>query len=286
MVTTQDIISGNWSQPIYFDQTGIDPDLFFDDDGCVYLSTGLPEFGPLGGNSTIWQSRVDVTTGESLTQPALIYRSSLPLKIRWAEGPHVYKINGTYYLSVAEGKLDLTVPCVGYDQRKGGTEVLHRQTIRRGPYPSGPWESSPLGPVVFNGRNPSAPIQQTGHADLVVRPDGRWYAVFLAVRPQNPSNINGTWIIGRETFLSPVTWSKDGWPLANNGSEITFEMADPYLPAQPIRNTTWRFLHPRLQLGVPRYTLWRLVPCVQLISNLKRNAANSRGTRRHGICGP
>jgi beta-xylosidase len=93
--------------------------------------------------------------------------------------------------------------------------------------------------MVFNGRNPSAPIQQTGHADLVVRPDGRWYVVFLAVRPQVPSNINGTWILGRETFLSPVTWSRDGWPLANNGSEITFNMADPYLPTQSIRSTTW-----------------------------------------------
>jgi beta-xylosidase len=104
VITTDDIFFGTWSQPIYFDQTGIDPDLFFDDDGDVYLSTGLPEFAPVSGNSTIWQSKVDVTTGESLTQPAMIYRSSLPLNIRWAEGPHVYKISGTYYLSVAEGK--------------------------------------------------------------------------------------------------------------------------------------------------------------------------------------
>jgi beta-xylosidase len=93
--------------------------------------------------------------------------------------------------------------------------------------------------MVFNGRDPSAPIQQTGHADLVVHPDGRWYVVFLAVRPQVPSNNNGTWILGRETFLSPVTWSQDGWPLANNGSEITFEMVDPYLPTQSTQNTTW-----------------------------------------------
>jgi beta-xylosidase len=107
VITTHDIFSGSWSQPVYFDQTGIDPDLFFDDDGCVYLSTGLPEFAPLSGNSTIWQSQVDITTGRSLTQPAMIYRSSLPLSIRWAEGPHLYKINGTYYLSVAEGKLNL-----------------------------------------------------------------------------------------------------------------------------------------------------------------------------------
>lgn len=104
LITTNDIFSSNWSQPIYFDQTGIDPDLFFDDDGRVYLSTALPENAPAGGNSSIWQSEVDITTGTSLTQPSMIYRSSLPLEIRWAEGPHLYKINGSYYLSVAEGK--------------------------------------------------------------------------------------------------------------------------------------------------------------------------------------
>ena len=89
---------------MWFDQLGIDPDLFFDDDGSVYLSTALPENAPLGGNSSIWQSKVDIETGHSLEQPKEIYRSELPLKIRWAEGSHLYKINGYYYLSVAEGK--------------------------------------------------------------------------------------------------------------------------------------------------------------------------------------
>ncbi|OAL47097.1 hypothetical protein IQ07DRAFT_515839, partial [Pyrenochaeta sp. DS3sAY3a] len=223
LITTKDIFSGEWSQPLYFDQTGIDPDLFFDDDGTVYLSTALPEFGPKGGNSTIWQSTVDLKTGNSLTQPELIYRSDLPLSIRWAEGAHLYKINGTYYLSVAEG----------------GTEVLHRQTIHRGPSPSGPWTRSPLGPLVFNSRDPTLPIQQTGHADLLTRPDGKWYTVFLAVRPQLPQNINGTYQLGRETYLSPVTWSEDGWPLANNGSAITFEIDDASLPSQEICETSW-----------------------------------------------
>jgi beta-xylosidase len=179
------------------------------------MSTAYPEFGPKGGNSTVWQAKLDLTTGYALTQPEMIYRSSLPENIRWAEGPHIYLINGTYYLSVAEG----------------GTEVLHRQTIHRGPSPSGPWEASPLGPLVFNSRDPSAPIQQTGHADIFQRPDGSWYTVFLAVRPQLPQNLNGTYQLGRETFLSPVTWSQDGWPLANHGKLITLDMEDSSLPS-------------------------------------------------------
>ncbi|KAI5246277.1 hypothetical protein E4T42_06451 [Aureobasidium subglaciale] len=249
IITTEDVFSKNWTRPMYLDQAGIDPDLFWDTDGTVYLSTGYPEFGPEGGNSTIWQSKLDLTTGRSLTQPEMIYRSSLPENIRWAEGPHVYLINGSYYLSVAEG----------------GTEVLHRQTIHRGPSPSGPWEASPLGPMVFNSRDPSAPIQQTGHADLLQRPDGKWYTVFLAVRPQLPQNINGTYQLGRETFLSPVTWSEDGWPLTNNGNLITFDMQDSDLPSQSntSKNLLDDFSSSSLQLGwefrgTPSRPWWRV----------------------------
>ncbi|KEQ75813.1 hypothetical protein M436DRAFT_14508, partial [Aureobasidium namibiae CBS 147.97] len=249
IVSTDDPFWNNWTQPLYLDQAGIDPDLFWDTDGTVYLSTGYPEFGPKGGNSTIWQSKLDLTTGYSLTQPEMIYRSSLPENIRWAEGPHVYLINGTYYLSVAEG----------------GTEVLRRQTIHRGPSPSGPWEASPLGPMLFNSRDPSAPIQQTGHADIFQRPDGKWYSVFLAVRPQLPQNINGTYQLGRETFLSSVTWNEDGWPLANNGNLVTFEMEDPNLPAKSNASHTLRddFSGSSLKLGwefrgTPSRPWWRV----------------------------
>ena len=93
--------------------------------------------------------------------------------------------------------------------------------------------------MVFNGRDTSLPIQQTGHSDLIQRPDGKWYTVFLAVRPQLPTNIDGTYQLGRETFLSPVTWSQDGWQLANNGSPITFAIEDLDLPTKRTNNTTW-----------------------------------------------
>lgn len=132
----------------------------------------------------------------------------------------------------------------------GGTEVLHRETIHRSSSPSGPWEASPLGPMLFNSKDPSLPIQQTGHADLFQRPDGSWYTVFLAVRPQLPQNLNGTYQLGRETFLSNVTWSQDGWPLANNGKPITFEMDDPNIPTAK-KNNTWSddFSSPELSSG-------------------------------------
>ena len=126
---------------------------------------------------------------------------------------------------------------------------MHRETIHRSSSPSGPWEASPLGPLVFNSKDPSLPVQQTGHADLFQRPDGSWYTVFLAVRPQLPQNLNGTYQLGRETFLSNVTW-KDGWPLANNGNPITLEMNDPNIPSAKKRND-WSddFSSPQLKSG-------------------------------------
>lgn len=138
------------------------------------------------------------------------------------------------------------VACL-YDWHLGGTEVLHRETIHRSSSPEGPWEASPLGPMVFNNKDPSLPIQQTGHADLFQRPDGSWYTVFLAVRPQLPQNLNGTYQLGRETFLSNVTWNSDGWPLANNGNPITFEMNDPNIPiAKTTTNWSDDFSSPKL----------------------------------------
>jgi alpha-N-arabinofuranosidase len=59
------------------------------------------------------------------------------------------------------------------------------------------------------------PIQGTGHADLVEAHDGSWWAVMLAFRPVPV----GGWYhhLGRETFLAPVTWTADGWPVINAG---------------------------------------------------------------------
>jgi alpha-N-arabinofuranosidase len=59
------------------------------------------------------------------------------------------------------------------------------------------------------------PITTTGHADLVQTQTGKWYAVFLGCRPYEGSHYN----IGRETFLNPVTWTTDGWPVITKGTE-------------------------------------------------------------------
>jgi alpha-N-arabinofuranosidase len=52
--------------------------------------------------------------------------------------------------------------------------------------------------------------------------------VFLGIRP-----VWGTHHLGRETFLAPVTWDEDGWPVVNGGRPIEPEMDADCLPPHP-----------------------------------------------------
>ncbi len=205
LVTAQDP-RGPWSEPIWIrGQGGIDPSLFFDDDGKVYLtSTGGPPDGP--SESGIWQSEIDVTTGTSRTAPRLIWKGTGG---RYPEGPHLYRKEGRYYLFISEG----------------GTEYGHMVTVARSASPWGPFEACPRNPILTH-RNTQLdqPIQGTGHSDLVQDAAGNWWMVFLAFRPV------GGWYwhhLGRETFLAPVRWDGQGWPVVNEGLTIAQQMRLP-----------------------------------------------------------
>jgi xylan 1,4-beta-xylosidase len=197
--------AGEWSEPVRLDQGGIDPSLFFDDDGRVYLTTG-------GGEcpARICQSEIDIKTGRRLSDIRGLWSGtggSSP------EGPHLYKRGGFYYLVIAEG----------------GTEYGHMVTVARARSPWGPFESSPRNPVLTHRNFKSSPFQAVGHADLVEAPDGTWWSVFHAVRPASRMAHH----TGRETLLAPVTWSEDGWPVFNGTGTVTPRMEVKTLPARP-----------------------------------------------------
>ena len=143
---------------------------------------------------------VDLASGRAKDTPTLIRHSKHGSGV--AEGSHIFKKGGWYYLSVAEG----------------GTEKDHQQWIfRSSSGPFGPWEEPPSGsnPILYNGNHPS--IQQTGHMDLVEGDNG-WWAVFLAIR-SGRDGAKGWSQLGRETFLAPVEWV-DGWPKVNGGRPV------------------------------------------------------------------
>ncbi len=198
-VHTEDIF-GEWSDPVWLDQGGIDPSLMFDDDGKVYFSST--------GDNCIVQSGIDIKTGKRLTGTKEVWSGtggSCP------EGPHLYKINGIYYLMIAEG----------------GTEFGHMETVARSDSPWGPFEACPRNPILSH-RSSAEPIQCTGHGDLVRAHDGSWWMVFLGVRTNGYPPCHH---IGRETFLAPVKWADDGWPVIGHNGVVHLEMDAGTLPA-------------------------------------------------------
>ena len=200
---------GNWSEPVWLDQGGIDPSLFFDDDGSVYFAST--------GDNCIVQSVIDIKTGKRLTDTREIWRGTGG---SYPEGPHLYKINGVYYLMIAEG----------------GTEFGHMETIARSRNPWGPFESSPRNPILTH-RSSVEPIQCTGHGDLIEAHNGTWWIVFLGVRTNGHPPCHH---MGRETFLAPVKWDKDGWPIIGHNGRVYLDMEADCLSPHTEENMTAR----------------------------------------------
>lgn len=195
-----DDIHGEWSEPIWVAQGGIDPSLFWDDDGKVYyIGTHQDENNVRG----IGQFEIDIETGAKLSDTKIIWCGNGGMH---PEGPHMYKIGDWYYLMLAEG----------------GTEYNHQVTIARSRSVWGPFESCPHNPILTHARLEATynPFHAVGHADLVTDIKGNWWMVMHAIRP----SIHQLHHIGRETMLAPVTWGEDGWPIVNEGKPIERQM--------------------------------------------------------------
>jgi xylan 1,4-beta-xylosidase len=199
--------AGPWSEPVWLDADGIDPSLFFDDDGTCYYTRheGM-------GDGAIVQSRLNLETGSLEGGFRELWRGTGGV---WPEGPHMYKVGGKYYLMIAEG----------------GTSYGHRETIARSDSPWGPFVANPANPILTHRGRPGHPLQALGHADMVETPDGTWL-VCLGIRPQGGAAARFHFI-GRETCLAPVRWSREGWPVVNGNGTIELSMPSPRLPQCP-----------------------------------------------------
>jgi len=205
--------AGPWSDPFWLDDApGIDPSLLFDDDGRVYytgnrkLPSGRSRFP---GHCEIWLQELDLKTMQLAGEKHVLWDGACGGV--YAEGPHLYKIDGLYYLMIAEG----------------GTGHDHAVTIARSETVTGPYHSNPRNPILTHRHlGLDYPIVNTGHADIVQTQDGEWWMVLLASRPYGGYYRN----LGRETFLTPVRW-EDGWPVVSPGSgRVEFSYAAPDLP--------------------------------------------------------
>lgn len=188
-----DDIRGEWSDIIPIDQDGIDPSLYFENDTVYFMSN----HNNADGTASIMQCEIDPLTGRKQTDSRPIWNGCGG---RYLESPHLYHINGWYYLMAAEG----------------GTEYGHMVVLARGRTPYGPFENAPHNPIVSNRDLGGYPLQGTGHGDLIEDRSGNWWMVLLAFRQI------GTYLpyhhLGRETCLIPVSFTPDGWMKAGSNT--------------------------------------------------------------------
>jgi xylan 1,4-beta-xylosidase len=179
--------AGPWSEPVFISgAVGIDPDIAWDADGACYVTWCATRPGPVG----IVQARIEPETGTLLEEPRRLWSGT---GLAHPEAPHVYAEGSWWYLMIAEG----------------GTERGHCVSLARSRDITGPYAGAPGNPLLSH-RSTTHPVQNTGHADLVRRPDGSWAAVYLGVRPRGFTP--GFHVNGREVFLAGIDW-RDGWPV-------------------------------------------------------------------------
>jgi alpha-N-arabinofuranosidase len=214
--------AGPWSDPVWLPQIdGIDPSIFFDDDGRAYVVNNGPPAEPprYEGHRAIWIQELDVAAKRLVGPRSVIVNGGVDLAKRpiWIEAPHVIRVGPHYYLVCAEG-----------GTAEQHSEVVFRADSVRGPYV--PYARNPI--LTQRHLSPSRPFPVTtaGHADFVQTPAGEWWAVFLAVRPYGGDVHYNS---GRETFMLPVQWV-DGWPeILTGDATVPYVHSRPRLPIQP-----------------------------------------------------
>lgn len=204
IVKTKDPMKG-WGSPIKLDFGGIDPSIFFDDNGKSYIvHNDAPNQGKelYNGHRVIKVWEYDIENDKVIPGTDKIIVDGgvdLSKKPIWIEAPHLYKKDGSYYLMCAEG----------------GTGGNHTEVIFKSDSPKGPFIPAPSNPILtqkFFPRDRKNKVDWAGHADLVKGPNDKYYGVFLAVRPNEENRVN----TGRETFILPVDWSGE-FPVFENG---------------------------------------------------------------------
>lgn len=109
----------SWSNALTFETITGDLDLFWDDDKTLYIPAQGAVLQELDLDKGEITSRVDLWSGTGGV---------------WPEGPHLYRKDDWYYISLAEG----------------GTETGHYQVMARSRNLTGPYDPSPYNPVLTN----------------------------------------------------------------------------------------------------------------------------------------
>jgi len=175
---TTDIESGKWEEtsfkPVLYDGS-----LFFDDDGRVYKMCEDDNIRLVELNSDlsgIKQGGFDQIVIKNAT--GLVGKDIIVT----AEGAHLHKVNGKYYLFL-----------IAWPKNGMRTQLVFRADKITGPYEG----------RIF--------LKDQGVAEgcMIDTPEENWYAMLF--------QDNGS--VGRTPFLIPVKW-ENGWPVADNNGKV------------------------------------------------------------------
>ncbi len=207
--------AGPWSDPVWLDADGIDPSIAFDEDGRAWVhGTRVARDPQWPGQTEVWVRELDRDTLALVGPEHVIWTGAVRGAV-WAEGPHLYRIDGRWYLVAAEG----------------GTEFHHAVSVARADHVTGPYTGYAGNPVLTHRHlGHGSDVVGVGHADLVQAADGSWWSVALGMRTYGGYH----YPLGRETFLLPVAW-EDGWPVFAPGAgrvpaEVDVPFADTWTP--------------------------------------------------------
>ncbi len=255
VVKTTDPFQG-WGEPIRVPElNGMDPSFFFDEDGKAYIvHCGIPAGAPKwNGHRAIWLHEYNTTTDKISGKGKIIADGGADTTQHpiWVEGPHLYKINGKYYLMAAEGGTS-----------EGHSEVIFRSDKVGGPYVA--WKKNPILTQRDLPKVRDNKVTSTGHADLIQTAKGEWMSVFLGCRPYGDEYYH----TGRETFLLPVRWEEDFPVILERGKAVMPVVSHPNLATGGdllTGNFSWRddFDKPHLDLKwnmlrTPREQWWEV----------------------------
>lgn len=183
-VVTASSPRGPWSEPRSLDVGHIDPGHVVGPDGKRYLH--------LSGGCAVELSPDGL---QVIGKPRRIY-AGWPIPPDWAiecfclESPKLTRRGDWYYLTSAQGGT-------------AGPATSHMVVSARSRNPLGPWENSPLNPIIRTW-DPEEAWWSKGHGTLVEGPSGQWYCVFHGYA-------KGYRSLGRCTLIEPLQWTADGW---------------------------------------------------------------------------
>lgn len=220
-ITACETIDGDWCDPWYVNSSGFDPSLFHDDDGRKWFVNMQWNHRRTGSGVNPANDRFDGILLQEWSPDRGLFgpiTNIYPGTDRGlTEAPHLFKREGYYYLTTAEGG-------TGYD---------HAVTLSRSRDIAGPYEDHPSKHVI-SAKGTNGPIQRTGHGQYVETHWGRHYHSFLMGRPITGPDGTGQFCpCGRETGLEEVEW-RDGWLWLKEGGMVARDAVDGPVDVEPL----------------------------------------------------